>query len=168
MGEKLGDLEIFHPDRLAGRILGMGDMLSLIEKAQENVDLEHAEKLEKQFREQSFTLSDFLEELKRVKKMGPLDDLLKMIPGISKAMTKGLSVDEKDLDRIEAVINSMTLEERLKPQIINGSRRKRIAKGSGTTVQAVNRLLKQFQEMKKMMKNMGKMQKRMKLPFSFN
>lgn len=168
MGEKLGDLEIFHPDRLAGRILGMGDMLSLIEKAQENIDLDHAEKLEKQFREQSLTLSDFLEELKRVKKMGPLEDILKMIPGVSKAMTKGLTVDEKDLDRIEAIINSMTREERLRPQTIDGSRRKRIAKGSGTTVQAVNQLLKQFQEMKKMMKKMGKMQKGMKLPFSFN
>lgn len=168
MGEKLGDLEIFHPDRLAGRILGMGDVLSLIEKAQEDIDVDHARKLEKQFREQTFTLGDFLGELKRVKKMGPLDDLLKMIPGMSRAMTKGLTVDHKDLDRIEAIINSMTPEERLRPQIIDGSRRKRIAKGSGTNVQAVNRLLKQFQEMKKMMKNMSKMQKRMKSPFSFN
>jgi signal recognition particle subunit SRP54 len=167
-GEKLNDLDIFHPDRMAGRILGMGDMLSLIEKTQETMDLEHAEKLEQQLREQAFTLGDFLEELKRIKKMGPLDDLLKMIPGMSKAMTKGLSVDPRDLDRIEAIINSMTVEERLKPQIIDGSRRKRIARGSGTSVQAVNRLLKQFQEMKKMMKRMGKMQKGFKLPFSFN
>jgi signal recognition particle subunit SRP54 len=153
---------------MAGRILGMGDMLSLIEKTQETMDHEHAEKLEKQIREQAFTLGDFLEELKRIKKMGPLDDLLKMIPGMSKAMTKGLSVDPKDLDRIEAIINSMTVEERSRPQIIDGSRRKRIARGSGTSVQAVNRLLKQFQDMRKMMKRMGKMQKGMKLPFSFN
>ena len=168
MGEKLGDLDIFHPDRLAGRILGMGDMLSLIEKTQDALDAENAEKLEQRIREQSFDLSDFLEELKRVKNMGPLDDLLKMIPGMSKAMTKGLAVDPKQLDQIEAIINSMTLAERARPQIIDGSRRKRIARGSGTTVQAVNQLLKQFQQMKKMMKNMSKMQKRMKMPFSFN
>jgi len=168
MGEKLGDLDIFHPDRLSGRILGMGDMLSLIEKTQEGIDLEQAQSLEKRIREQSFDLNDFLVELKRVKSMGPLDDLLKMIPGMSKAMTRGLSVDPKQLDQIEAIINSMTLLERARPQVIDGSRRKRIARGSGTSVQAVNQLLKQFQAMKKMMKNMTKMQKRMKLPFSFN
>ena len=168
VGEKLADLEIFHPDRMAGRILGMGDMLSFIEKAQESIDLDDAEQLEKRIRDQAFTLSDFLGELKRIKKMGPLDDLLKMIPGLSKAMTKGLNVDPKDIDRVEAIINSMTEDERLKPQIIDGSRRKRIARGSGTTVQAVNQLLKQFQQMKKMMKQMGKTQKGMKLPFSFN
>ncbi len=168
VGEKLADLEIFHPDRMAGRILGMGDMLSFIEKAQESIDLDDAEQLEKRIRDQAFTLSDFLGELKRIKKMGPLDDLLKMIPGFSKAMTKGLSVDPKDIDRVEAIINSMTEDERLRPQIIDGSRRKRIARGSGTSVQAVNQLLKQFQQMKKMMKQMGKMQKGMKLPFSFN
>ena len=168
VGEKLADLEIFHPDRMAGRILGMGDMLSLIEKAQDSIDIEDAEQLEKRIRDQAFTLSDFLGELKRIKKMGPLDDLLKMIPGFSKAMTKGLSVNPKDIDRVEAIINSMTEVERLRPQIIDGSRRKRIARGSGTNVQAVNQLLKQFQQMKKMMKQMGKMQKGMKLPFSFN
>ncbi len=168
VGEKLADLEIFHPDRMAGRILGMGDMLSFIEKAQESIDLDEAEELEQRIRDQAFTLSDFLGELKRIKKMGPLDDLLKMIPGFSKAMTKGMSVDPKDIDRVEAIINSMTEDERLKPQIIDGSRRKRIARGSGTSVQAVNQLLKQFQQMKKMMKQMGKMQKGMKLPFSFN
>jgi len=168
VGEKLADLEVFHPDRMAGRILGMGDMLSFIEKAQESIDLGDAEQLEKRIRDQAFTLSDFLGELKRIKKMGPLDDLLKMIPGFSKAMTKGLNVDPKDIDRVEAIINSMTEDERLKPQIIDGSRRKRIARGSGTTVQAVNQLLKQFQQMKKMMKQMGKTQKGMKLPFSFN
>ncbi len=167
IGEKLGDLEIFHPDRLAGRILGMGDMLSLIEKTQQNIDVEQAAELEKKLREQSFDLSDFLGELKRVKQMGPLDDLMKMIPGMSKAMSKGMTVDPKQFDQLEAIINSMTLEERARPQVINGSRRKRIAKGSGTTVQAVNQLLKQFTQMKKMMKNMGKMQRGMKLPFSF-
>jgi len=168
VGEKLSDLELFYPDRMAGRILGMGDMLSLIEKAQESIDVEEAENLEKRLRDQAFTLSDFLGELKRIKKMGPLDDLLKMIPGFSKAMTKGMSVDPKEINRVEAIINSMTVEERQKPQIIDGSRRKRIARGAGTNVQSVNQLLKQFQQMKKMMKQMGKMQKGMKLPFSFN
>jgi len=168
VGEKLVDLELFHPDRMAGRILGMGDMLSLIEKAQETMDAEKAEELEKRLRDQAFTLNDFLGELRRVKKMGPLDDLLKMIPGVSKAMSKGLSVDPKDLDRVEAIINSMTSDERVRPQIIDGSRRKRIARGSGTSVQDVNQLLKQFQEMKKMMRQMGKMQKKLKMPFSFN
>jgi signal recognition particle subunit SRP54 len=168
IGEKLGDLDIFHPDRMAGRILGMGDMMSLIEKAQDSIDVEEAEQLEKRLLEQAFTLSDFLGELKRIKKMGPLDDLLKMIPGFDKAMTKGLSVNPKDIDRIEAIINSMTVEERMKPQIIDGSRRKRIARGCGSNVQAVNQLLKQFQQMKKMMKQMGKMKKGMKMPFSFN
>jgi signal recognition particle subunit SRP54 len=168
MGEKLGDLDVFHPDRLAGRILGMGDMLSLIEKTQGAIDIDQAQALEKRIREQSFDLNDFLEELRRVKKMGPLDDLLKMIPGMSKAMTRGLVVEPKQLDQIEAIINSMTVLERSRPQVIDGSRRKRIARGSGTTVQSVNQLLKQFQQMKKMMKNMAKMQKRVKLPFSFN
>jgi signal recognition particle subunit SRP54 len=167
VGEKLGDLEVFHPDRMAGRILGMGDVLSLIEKAQENVDLESAQKLEKRLREQTFTLSDFLEELKRLKKMGPLDDLLKMIPGFSKAAMKGLKVDGEQFGEAEAIINSMTIDERMRPQMIDGSRRKRIARGSGTNVQAVNRLLKQFQEMKKMMKVFGKFDgKKMKMPFA--
>ena len=168
MGEKLGDLDIFYPDRLSGRILGMGDMLSLIEKTEGALDAEDADKLEKRIRDQSFNLSDFLEELKRVKNMGPLDELMKMIPGMSKAMSKGLAVDPKQLDQIEAIINSMTIAERTRPQIIDGSRRKRIARGSGTSVQAVNQMIKQFQQMKKMMKNMSKMQKGMKLPFSFN
>ena len=165
VGEKLSDLELFHPDRMAGRILGMGDMMSLIEKAQEDMDLEQAEKLEKRLREQTFTLSDFLGELKRVRKMGPLEDILKMIPGFSKAAMRGLTVDESQLTQVEAIINSMTIEERQTPQLIDGSRRKRIARGSGTNVQAVNRLLKQFQDMKKMMKMFGK-GKKMKLPFA--
>jgi len=166
IGEKLGDLEIFHPDRMAGRILGMGDVLTLIEKAQANIDLEEAEQLEKKLREQSFTLSDFLDELKRLKKMGPLEDVLKMIPGFNKAAMRGLKVDGGQLVETEAIINSMTVQERLHPHIIDGSRRKRIARGSGTNVQAVNRLLKQFQDMKKMMKMFGKGGKKMKLPFA--
>ncbi|MDH3217240.1 MAG: signal recognition particle protein [Candidatus Krumholzibacteria bacterium] len=165
VGERLGDLELFHADRMAGRILGMGDMLSLIEKAQDGIDGERAQDLEKRLREQTFTLSDFLEELKRLKKMGPLDDILKLVPGFSKAAMKGFKLDEGQFSEVEAIINSMTLEERLHPQLIDGSRRKRIANGSGTRVQAVNRLLKQFQEMKKMMKMFGK-NKKMKLPFA--
>ncbi|MCH7549354.1 MAG: signal recognition particle protein [Candidatus Krumholzibacteriota bacterium] len=168
VGEKIGDLDVFHPGRLAGRILGMGDMLSLIEKTEEAIGAEEAGRLEKRIREQTFDLADFREQLKRVRSMGPLDDILKMIPGASRAMAKGLAVDEQQFDQIEAMINSMTLDERSNPQIIDGSRRKRIAAGSGTSVQAVNQMLKQFQQMKKMMKSMTKMQKRMKLPFSFN
>ena len=146
----------------------MGDMLSLIEKTQETIDVEDAERLEQRLREQTFDLSDFRAELKRVRGMGPLDEIMKMIPGASKVMAKGLTVDQKQFDRIEVIINSMTEEERTRPQIIDGSRRKRIARGSGTSVQAVNQMLKQFQQMKKMMKSMTKMQKGMKLPFSFN
>ena len=167
VGEKLGDLEIFHPDRMAGRILGMGDMLSLIEKTQDGIDLERVQELEKRLREQTFTLSDFLGELKRLKKMGPLDEMLKMIPGFSKAAMKGLKVDGRQFGEAEAIINSMTVEERERPNLIDGSRRKRIARGSGTSVQAVNRLLKQFQEMKKMMKMFGKFGgKKTKMPFA--
>ena len=168
VGEKLGDLEIFHPDRMAGRILGMGDMLSLIEKAQENLDVERAETLEKKLREQTFSLGDFLEELKRLKKMGPIEDVLKMVPGFSKAAMKGLRVDERQFVEAEAIINSMTAEERLHPHVIDGSRRKRIARGSGTTVQAVNRLLGEFHEMKKMMKMLGagSRGRKIKLPFA--
>jgi signal recognition particle subunit SRP54 len=167
VGEKLSDLEAFHPDRMAGRILGMGDVLSLIEKTQESIDAGEAEKLEGRLRSQSFDLSDFLGELRRLKKMGPLDDLLKMIPGMSKAVSQGLAVDPKQLGRIEAIISSMTPDERTRPHLIDGSRRKRIARGSGTTVQDVNQLLRQFEQMKKMMKTMGRMQKlkRRQLPF---
>jgi signal recognition particle subunit SRP54 len=168
VGEKLGDLEIFHPDRMAGRILGMGDMLSLIEKAQENLDTERAETLEKRLREQTFSLGDFLEELKRLRKMGPIEDVLKMVPGFSKAALKGMRVDERQFVEAEAIINSMTAEERLHPHVIDGSRRKRIARGSGTTVQGVNRLLGEFQEMKKMMKLLGagSRVRKIKLPFA--
>lgn len=169
MGEKMDALEPFHPERMASRILGMGDVMSLIEKAQENVDEEKAKELEQKLRTQSFTLEDFLEQLQQVRSMGPLDEILKMIPGMNKI--KGLDnakVDESQMGRVEAVIYSMTKEERNNPEIINASRRKRIAVGSGTSIQEVNRLLKQFEEMKKMVKQMTGMQqkgkKRMKMP----
>lgn len=170
MGEKLDALEVFHPERMASRILGMGDVLTLIEKAQSNVDQEKAKELEQKFRTQSFTFDDFLEQLGQVRKMGPLDDIIKMLPGANKM--KGLnniSIDEKQIGRVEAIIQSMTKAEKDHPEIINASRRKRIAKGSGTSIQEVNRLLKQFDEMKKMMKQMTSMQKGkkkgFKLPF---
>ena len=170
MGEKLDAIEAFHPERMASRILGMGDVMSLIEKAQSGVDEQKAKELEQKFREQSFTFDDFLEQLEQVKKMGPLDELLKMLPGAGKI--KGLEnakVDEGQMARVEAVIKSMTTKEKSNPEIINSSRKKRIARGSGTSIQEVNRLLKQFDEMKKMMKQMSAMQqgkgrKKMKLP----
>lgn len=169
MGEKMDALEPFHPERMASRILGMGDVMSLIEKAQANVDEEKAKELEQKLRTQTFTLVDFLDQLQQVKKMGPLDELLKMMPGANKI--KGLEnakVDERQMGRVEAIIKSMTIAERNNPEIINASRRKRIAKGSGTTIQEVNRLLKQFEDMKKMVKQMTNMQqkgkKKMKMP----
>ena len=170
MGEKLDALEPFHPERMASRILGMGDVLTLIEKAQAAVDEEKAKELEQKMRTATFTLDDFLEQLGQVRKLGPLDEILKMLPGANKI--KGLNniqIDEKQISRVEAIIRSMTKEEKMHPEIINGSRKKRIAKGSGTSVQEVNRLLKQFDEMKKMMKmmtNMPKGKKRgLKFPF---
>ncbi len=162
VGEKLDALERFHPDRMASRILGMGDVLTLVERAEEAADLEKAAQLEEKLRKQSFTLEDFLEQLKALKKMGPLDQLLGMIPGAGKL--GGVAVDETALGRIEAIINSMTSGERRNPNGIDGSRRRRIAGGSGTTVQDVNRLLKQFDSMKTMMKQFGKLGKRGKLP----
>lgn len=169
MGEKMDALEPFHPERMASRILGMGDVMSLIEKAQENVDEEKARDLEQKLRTQTFTLDDFLDQLQQVKKMGPLDEILKMMPGFNKI--KGLEnaqVDESQMGKVEAVIYSMTTQERATPEMINASRKKRIAKGSGTSIQEVNRLLKQFEEMKKMVKQMTGMQskgkKKMKFP----
>ncbi|MGZ5355449.1 MAG: signal recognition particle protein [Solirubrobacterales bacterium] len=158
-GEKLDEIERFHPDRMAGRILGMGDVMSLIEKTEEKFDESEAAELERKIRKQQFTLEDFLKQLKQIRGMGPLGNLMKMIPGMGKAMQGMGQVDERDLDRIEAIILSMTPHERAHPEEINGSRRKRIAVGSGTTVQAVNRLVKQFGQMKKLMKQMsqGKM-----------
>ncbi len=156
VGEKLDALEVFHPDRLASRILGMGDVVSLVERAQETIDVEEAEKLEKKLRKNQFTLEDFYNQLQQIKKMGPLDQLLGMIPGIGKQL-KGAQIDDKAMVRVEAIICSMTPEERQKPGIINGRRRRRIAAGSGTRVQDVNQLLKQFADMKKMMKRMKNM-----------
>jgi len=163
VGEKLDALEAFHPDRMASRILGMGDVLTLVERAQEAADLESATKLEEKLRKESLTLEDFFEQLQALKKMGPLEQLVGMIPGASKAGP--VEVDEKALSRIEAIINSMTPEERRDPGAIDGSRRRRIAEGSGTTVQDINRLLKQFGEMKKLMKQFGRQGKRGRLPF---
>jgi signal recognition particle subunit SRP54 len=152
-GEKLDTIEPFHPDRMASRILGMGDVVSLVEKAQETVDLEKAEKLEKKLRKQQFTLEDFYDQLQQIKKMGPLEQILGMIPGIGKQL-KNVPIGDDAFVQVEAIINSMTREERRKPQIINGSRRRRIAIGSGTRVQDVNQLLRQFDEMRKMFKKM--------------
>lgn len=161
MGEKLDALESFHPERMASRILGMGDVLSLIEKAQTNVDEAKAKELEQKMRTMSFTFDDFLEQLGQVRSMGPLDEILKMLPGANKM--KGLDniqVDEKQINRVEAIIRSMTPAEKEQPELLNASRRKRIAKGSGTTIQEVNRLMKQFDDMKKMMKQMSTMQQK--------
>lgn len=155
IGEKLDALEPFYPDRIASRILGMGDIVTLVEKAQEHFNEEKATKLEEKLRKSQLTLEDFLEQLREVKKMGPLSEVLGMLPGMNK-MPSDVKVDENALVRIEAMIQSMTPEERTRPSIINGSRRRRIALGSGTTVQEVNRLLKQFDEMQRMMKRLTK------------
>jgi signal recognition particle subunit SRP54 len=155
VGEKTDALEVFHPDRLATRILGMGDMLTLIEKAQETFDQEEAAKAAQKMMEARFDMEDFLQQLKQVKKMGPLSGLLDMIPGLGSMKEK---IDpheaEKSMKQIEAIINSMTPAERQRPDIIGGGRKRRIARGSGTTVQEVNQLLRQFREMQKMMKMM--------------
>ncbi len=154
-GEKLDALEPFYPDRMASRILGMGDIVTLAEKAQEQFDEDEAVKLERKMRKNQFTLEDFYSQLQQIKKMGSISSILEMVPGMSKAL-RGVDIDENSFVKVEAMIQSMTPEERDMPAIINGSRRKRIAMGSGTTVQDVNRLLKQFTEMKKMMKRMTK------------
>ncbi|HQI76762.1 MAG TPA: signal recognition particle protein, partial [Candidatus Latescibacteria bacterium] len=149
-GETLDALDVFHPDRMANRILGMGDIVSLVERAQAAVNQEEARELEKKLRTRAFTLDDFLGQLQQVKKMGPLDQLLGMLPGMNRELL-GAKVDDKALGRIEAMIHSMTREERERPEIINGGRRRRISTGSGTTVQELNRLLKQFDVMRKML-----------------
>ena len=169
-GEKLDALELFYPDRMASRILGMGDILSLIEKAEAAYDEKNAKELEKKIRESTFTLDDFLMQMRQLKKMGNLDQLLGMIPGMNTGALKDKHIDENQMKRTEAIILSMTKKERLNPDVINGSRRKRIALGSGTTVEDVNKLLRQFDQMKKMMKQFsGANGKRklfgMKLPF---
>lgn len=162
MGEKLDQLEPFHPDRMASRILGMGDVLTLIEKAQASFDEEKAIELEKKIRAQKFTLDDFLDQLEEMKNLGPLEDLIGMIPGVNSKALKGLNVDDNEIVKIQAIIQSMTQEERENPNIINSSRRKRIAIGSGTKVQNVNQLLRQFKETQKMMKKFTDMEKSMK------
>ncbi|NLM73816.1 MAG: signal recognition particle protein [Clostridiaceae bacterium] len=164
LGEKLSDLEVFYPDRMASRILGMGDVLSLIEKAQTAFDEKKALEMEKKMRTATFTLDDFLEQMQQIKKMGPLNQVLGMLPGMNAKALKGIDVDEKQFARVGAIIQSMTKQERNNPNILNASRRQRIAKGSGTTVTEVNRLLKQFEDMKKLMKSLsgGKANKLMK------
>jgi signal recognition particle subunit SRP54 len=160
IGEKLDALDAFHPDRMASQILGMGDVLSLIEKVQDTVDEKEARKLAKKLQKAEFTLEDFLSQLKQIKKMGSLESLMSMIPGMNKLKgLKNATPDEKELKRVEAIILSMTPAERKNPKILNGSRRKRIAMGSGVSVADVNKLLKNFEQMKKMMKKMGKMGK---------
>jgi signal recognition particle subunit SRP54 len=160
LGEKLDALTPFHPDRMASRILGMGDVLSLVEKAQSAFDMEEAKKLEKKIRKNEFTLDDFLQQMQQVKKLGSLTDILGMIPGMGSIKEKlgdqEIDLDGKEMRRLEAIITSMTPEERADVTIINGSRRKRIALGSGNSVQDVNRLIKQFSQMRKMMKQMKK------------
>jgi signal recognition particle subunit SRP54 len=159
-GEKLAEFEPFHPDRMASRILGMGDVLSFIEKAEKTVDAERAHELEQKIRKQQFGLDDFLDQMKQVRRLGPIGNLIGMLPGFGQMkQLKGARIDERELDRIEAIVTSMTPEERRAPQIIDGSRRKRIAAGSGTTVQAVNQLVKQFGQMQKLMRQLqqGKM-----------
>jgi signal recognition particle subunit SRP54 len=163
VGEKTDALEPFHPDRLAQRILGMGDVLSLVEKAQASVDASQAEEMARKIREESFTLEDFATQLKQLRSMGPLGQIMEMIPMFkgAKGLPKELKGEEQDLKRFEAIISSMTPDERQKPAIINGSRRARIAKGSGTQVADVNRLLKQYAQLKQMMKGLKQMEGRM-------
>jgi len=158
-GEKLGDFERFHPNRMAQRILGMGDVLSFIEKAESSIEEDEAKDLERKLRKNQFTLDDFLDQLKRIRKMGPLTNLLGMIPGLAGHQLSKMQVDERELDRVQAIILSMTPYERRHPEVIKGSRRVRIAKGSGVTVQQVNQLVKQFDQMRKMMRGLsqGKM-----------
>ena len=154
-GEKLENLDVFYPDRLASRILGKGDIVSLVEKAQETIDELEAKRMEEKLRKNKFDFEDFLKQIKLIKKMGSLSSLIGMIPGLG-SQIKNAQIDDKALIKVEAIINSMTREERENPKVLNGSRRKRIARGSGTTIQDVNRLIKQFQEMQRMMSMMNK------------
>jgi signal recognition particle subunit SRP54 len=163
MGEKLTDLEVFHPDRMASRILGMGDMLTLIEKAEQALDMKKAEELEKKLRSQTFTFTDFLDQMEQMKNMGPLENILGMLPGMKPGALKNLDIDEKKLSHIEAIIQAMTPRERELKDKLTPSRKERIAKGSGTSMQEVNALVKQFEQMQKMMKQLsGGMGKKMK------
>lgn len=155
MGEKLTDLEVFHPDRMASRILGMGDMLSLIEKAEQAIDMKKASELERKLRTQQFTFSDFLDQMEQMKNMGPIQDIIKMLPGVDGKALKNLDVDEKRMSHIEAIITSMTPRERDLMDKLSPSRRERIANGSGTSLAEVNALIKQFEQMQKLMKQLG-------------
>ncbi len=168
VGEKLSAIEPFYPDRLASRILGMGDVLTLIERTQSVYSADQAKELEQKLLKQRFTLDDFLDQMRQVRKMGSMTDILKMIPGLSRALPKDFEIPEADIRRIEAIICSMTKRERQNPDLLNGSRRKRIAQGSGTQVSDVNRLVKRFEEARKMMKQMGfgGGKKRLKIPSS--
>ncbi|HEV2075809.1 MAG TPA: signal recognition particle protein, partial [Thermoleophilaceae bacterium] len=158
-GERLDAFERFHPDRMARRILGMGDVLTLVEKAERQIDEDRARELEQKIRREQFTFDDFLEQMEQVRKMGPLQSILGMLPGLGPGQLSQLQVDDRELDRIQAIITSMTPEERRNPEILNGSRRRRIALGSGTSVQAVNQLVKQFAQVRKLMRQLasGKM-----------
>ena len=156
VGEKLDQFERFHPDRMAQRILGMGDVMSLIEKAEAQIEEDEAKELERKMRRNEFTLEDFLKQLKTIRRMGPLQSILGMMPGLAGHQLSNMKVDERELDRVEAIILSMTPEERRRPELIKGSRRLRIAKGSGTNVQAVNQLVKQFDQMRKLMRQIGR------------
>jgi signal recognition particle subunit SRP54 len=160
-GEKIGGLEVFHPDRLASRILGMGDVLTLVERVQESVDREKAERLQERLAKRQFTLEDFGEQLRMVRKMGPLEELVKMIPGVEKMLPANGKLDGSELTRVESILQSMTREERRRPEIIDGSRRRRIARGSGHHVQDVNRLLKDYATMKRMVSQVGKLRGKM-------
>jgi len=166
VGEKLSALEPFHPDRMAGRILGMGDVLSLIEKAEQVMDEEKAAELEQKLRASKFDLNDLLDQMQQIRKMGPLQDILKMIPGLG-AHVKDLQVDESQIKRVEAIIQSMTPSERRDPDTLNASRKRRVARGSGNDVADINRLLKQYEMMRKMMKGLGDMGRKRgkRLPF---
>lgn len=171
-GEKMDNIEVFHPDRMASRILGMGDMLSLIEKAEAIVDEKKAKELEEKIINQTFTFDDFLDQMMQIKKMGPLEDILGMLPGVNSKALKGVKLPEGEIAKVEAIIRSMTKKERIKPDIIDSSRRKRIALGSGTSPAEVNKLIKQFKDLRKLMKQFGNMskgmkKKRFKMPFSF-
>jgi signal recognition particle subunit SRP54 len=158
-GEKVEDIELFYPDRMASRILGMGDVLTLIEKAQESFDQKKAAELTRKIKSQQFTLEDFLEQLNQVRNMGPIDRIMDMIPGIKGGKMGPVEVDDRELARVEAIISSMTPEERRDPSMLNGSRRRRIAAGSGTTIQQVNRLLKQYEQTRKLMRQLAEMGK---------
>jgi len=156
VGEKLDQLERFHPERMAQRILGMGDVMSLIERAEKQFEEDEAKELERKLRRNEFTLEDFLKQLKTLRKMGPLQSILGMLPGLSGHQLSQMKVDEREIDRVEAIVLSMTPEERRRPELIKGSRRLRIAKGSGTSVQQVNQLVKQFDQMRKLMRQIGR------------